>query len=618
MSFSFRYRLLNHFQTLALKNEQGQSIWICNKSSESIEKRFGINSYESNTLSNEGNISENSFQEGLLNQKDLRSFYNCNRGFAQCCKRSFLKDELLFVSKQMNQNNNLILKEQENISENIGKYNRDLRRKLIQLFHLQNQEEIKYYWNTLNKWIKQVENNARNLEKSQEDIYLEMQQEKEKEELFNSYFDRIYSEFELNQISENSDLNHRFKYYTNLNKIQKDQESAIDTFEKKRKVDSFELSASHILEIHRLVGWSHSKIKRKWILQLNKRNKLTSSQKKYILNWLQEKNYPKLSSTEKENLFQQICSLPDSRIISIDNFYKFLSNHKYPRGKLTNEKIKSIIEWILKYKKKPTLSERIEIASQLNLSPNQILTQINIIKRSKQRSLNKKTQLSVQVREKIKAFIQNQKSNNISLKNIPYYEKKKLIEETNIDLHTLNQYLQYYFHVSGTVNEKSKMIIRSWLEKNHYKKPNKDEMNELCLQTDLNTFQMRSQIRSMHFTIKHGKIQLTDEKKEKIIQYYRIHNNIPIGDQLSEFSKEIELSPKQIYDFYRRWEDKKNYNPLSDEIKQFISTWMCQNNRLPTSEERDILQNQLQISRQQLNGIIRRLKKPILQGANII
>lgn len=167
---------------------------------------------------------------------------------------------------------------------------------------------------------------------------------------------------------------------------------------------------------------------------------------------------------------------------------------------------------------------------------------------------------------------------------------------------------------SQNINDNQKRIIKAWIAQHGYdKKPNQFEQLDLMKVLKCSKQQFIDLWKNA--TQSPGTVDLNS--KEKLVLWIHKHNKDPnfltIEDR-NQLQALTGWSRTQLHRQLQIIRQGKN-KEITEERKSIIKDWLQRNNnRLPTTEERDQLENKTQLARRQLDNLIthfRQIKTPV-------
>lgn len=248
--------------------------------------------------------------------------------------------------------------------------------------------------------------------------------------------------------------------------------------------------------------------------------------------------------------------------------------------------------------KYPTYNQRQELSKQIALDFNEMNACI-ISAREKDR-MN-----YLEINPSIKTFIREwMNSMNVDMNNrAPSQEEWKYLEsETGISRNSLVKLIKIISisNKQGIVTNESKDIIIKWLEENEYRKPTIQERDELLKQTGWSKEQLIHQIQ--YYRDPSGEI--THESKSIISRWIEKHKRIPTKEERDILQEQTCLSRWQLqFQIESFLSQKKQITP---EDRQFVSKWLKDNHtNQPSQEQRLFLLKETKLTSKQLSKLIR-------------
>lgn len=279
-----------------------------------------------------------------------------------------------------------------------------------------------------------------------------------------------------------------------------------------------------------------------------------------------------------------------------------------PPKLITKEKIEKIKAWLEKNQYKvPTKEERKELCERIELSRKQLRNQLRLFFNPKG-SIDKKTKskfIEYILTNKLNLQYQTNQANqanqanqyNLIQKNIQNESSK--VDESLKEIISFSSYIKLKFYL----NQRNIQIKDLQLDENN--------ISDLKTILGWNRFQIFHQFNRLKFItmplteyqkqiIKAWVIELQGKtidlkmKKEFIEKHFQNHNN------------QNSISIQQLNHYISKYQIL-NQAQVTDVSKQFIQNWIRNENKIPNTKEKNLLQQLTNLSRQQLNHQIRNI-----------
>lgn len=273
------------------------------------------------------------------------------------------------------------------------------------------------------------------------------------------------------------------------------------------------------------------------------------------------------------------------------------------KGKVTHEKKELIYKWINNHQiyEVPPLSQLNQISENVGLSRLQIQGIIS-------RKLDKKSQISNEVKEILKEFIQNKissenkNSNRIQSLSLTSSEIDFLHQKTGLSRQQIHNQLRTLSNINSISKDK-KEIVLNWLRENNFKKPNAQDILFLAEHTQLSKYQ----IYYILWKIKDKPGEITFEKKIKIKEYVTKYNNELPTEILSKLQKETQLSRQQLHKQISVIKDPPG--KITIESKKIIEDLCKIHGYNLNNDYMKLLQESTFLSRDQIRRILKTIEK---------
>lgn len=268
---------------------------------------------------------------------------------------------------------------------------------------------------------------------------------------------------------------------------------------------------------------------------------ITFIKKNLIYQWLKDHNTLILPQDVREQ-FKEDLKLSSVQISSIIHAYK---NHP---GEFNDQVKSKLNEWYNLNKRLPNYEEVTTLIEITKLNRIQI--------REFMRRIHEKGEFSIEKKKIILDYIDSIDEKELLTQNL----LKKIKQQTHLSMKQIREFINHELHPSGDLTKEKKEKIIQWLNERNEMKTLDENQNEnqiistqellpLSKELELNIKQIRQQIDQ----IKRKQYIFTSEKKEKLFEWIgKFSDKPPSKQDIKIIANEIDLSPRQVYDFSRR------------------------------------------------------------------
>uniref|UniRef100_A0A7S1PFT9 Uncharacterized protein n=1 Tax=Percolomonas cosmopolitus TaxID=63605 RepID=A0A7S1PFT9_9EUKA len=170
-------------------------------------------------------------------------------------------------------------------------------------------------------------------------------------------------------------------------------------------------------------------------------------------------------------------------------------------------------------------------------------------------------------------------------------------EESNFDTRLyvglINRYMLH--NKPQEITQDKKDMLRDWIKRNGLRAPTPREKNALMKQIGLNRTQLRQQLnflREISGTV--------DDNAREVVTNWLLKNHYrsPTSEERDSLQVQTKLGRNQLNNLIFRTIEEPG--ELSDEVRDILKNWITEHNRHPTPSERDELQEKTGLSKPQL------------------
>uniref|UniRef100_A0A7S1KU25 Uncharacterized protein n=1 Tax=Percolomonas cosmopolitus TaxID=63605 RepID=A0A7S1KU25_9EUKA len=371
------------------------------------------------------------------------------------------------------------------------------------------------------------------------------------------------------------------------------------------------------------------------------RGKITFKTKQLIRHWLRQTNFKNPDENEKLYL-SRVCG------ISLEQLRGQLRRLMDPSGRITDASRRAIRFWYEKNgQTSPNRAQMEELKQLTGLSYFQLREQFRHLKvkhgvvthEKKQvisqfwkdndyqmlpperiRALAQRTKLSVhqiygqlyQLRNQNENSFVEPRHKKVIFDYADEYQndlsRTEMLDElerkTGLTRAQISFQLRHWKDVSGTVNQQTKDIVRSWLQDNNFRSPTHEERQQLLTETGWSSSQLSVQL----FDLKETNGSITAEKERIIEEWIQLHKRKPKGLEIQQIRDKTNLSRVQIYYLVRKIMDPPG--KVTEETKEIVWQWLLKNDGgKPSKTQKGTLLNETGWNLEQLLYQMRQMRQ---------